>query len=162
MSTCKRYLYTPGIGAYSSSCNTLAPYEDIKIIKSKFPEIVPLKSTTPIHRLRENDVRIFDKKGERIYDPDTGGLKYNNIFTAKWFTLQSYYNGLPSLVRTLIDWGIYIGIFLIIWKFVIRYYIGPPGVLIATKKLKDDNISTVFYNAVNRLKIPRKLQIGEN
>tara|TARA_B100001287_G_C22462429_1_gene425671 strand:+ start:316 stop:570 length:255 start_codon:yes stop_codon:yes gene_type:complete len=62
----------------------------------------------------------------------------------------------PEWVKSLIKWTIII-IVLLISYFVLRWFLGPPGVLIETKHLRGP--SKLFYQMINKMKIPRKFVI---
>ena len=62
----------------------------------------------------------------------------------------------PTGVRKLITWTIIL-VAITVCYIVIRWIIGPPGVLIDTTNLS--GFGKMFYNFTNSLKIPRKFII---
>ncbi len=63
---------------------------------------------------------------------------------------------IPEWVKKTIIYAILIFLVIIIY-IIVRWIIGPPGILIDTKKLS--GIHKMFYDFINKLKIPKKLVI---
>ena len=158
--SCKRYSYLPFIGGTEVSCNHTKPQNDVVRQARKWYDITPLSSVTLFHRLQENTSQIFDLQGRPIVQ-QMGRLNYRDPFTANWFTLESYYRGLPFSMRFILRLSVYILIVVALWKVLIRPIIGPRGVLVHTESLPDDHlhqsILKAFLKLVNKLKNPRRV-----
>ena len=156
--SCKRYYYTPLLGSLENSCNHIKPYHDKVRAAREWYDITPLKSATIFHRLNEKATKYYDDSGNVIRNP-TGKLVYSDIYSAPWFNLESYYRGLPNSLKRFARIALYIALFLVVWKIVIRPLIGPSGVLIHTDGLRDDSLHESLlkklFQTVNKLKVPK-------
>jgi len=156
--SCKRYNYLPLLGGTEISCNHIRPHNDVVRSAREWYDITPLTSTTVFHRLNEDTDKLYDNKGRTIKRP-VGKLQYRDIFSANWFTFETYYRGLPLFLRIVLRIVIYTVIIVFLWKLVVRPLIGPSGVLIHTKNLREDNVGESlmkrFFEAVNQLKVPK-------
>lgn len=156
--SCKRGYYTPLLGSLETSCNHVKPYHDKVRAAREWYDITPLKSATIFHRLNEKGTRYYDELGNEIRDP-VGKLTYSDIYTANWFNLETYYRGLPNSLKRIARIALYVVIFLVVWKVIIRPLIGPSGVLIHTDGLRDDrfheSLLKKLFQIVNKLKVPK-------
>ena len=155
--SCKRYYYTPFLGSLETSCNHIKPYNDKIRAAREWYDITPLKSTTIFHRLHEKEGNYYDELGNEIDNP--GKITYSDIYSASWFNIGTYYRGLPNSIRRIARIVLYITLFIVLWKIVIRPVIGPSGVLIHTDGLRDDrfheSLLKKIFQLVNKVKVPK-------
>ena len=158
--SCTRYSYLPFIGGTELSCNHTKPQNDVIRKARQWYDITPLSNVPIFHRLHENTSQIYDLRG-RPKVKQLGKLNYRDPFTANWFTIESYYRGLPFSIRAILRFGLYALIIVLIWKALVRPFIGPRGVLVHTESLPDkhlhQSIIKSFLKLINKLKNPRRV-----